>query len=120
MLQLTGVSMTYGSTTAVQPTDLVVPSGQPTVLIVPRGGGKSTLVRLMAGLTAPDTSTVTFDGETIQTDNARAFRQKLGFVVQDGGLFPHLSARGNATLMAHHLGWDRSRIEERLRSLAEL
>ncbi len=44
----------------------------------------------------------------------------MGYVIQDGGLFPHLTARGNVTLMARHLGLERDRIEARLRELAEL
>ncbi len=47
-------------------------------------------------------------------------RQRLGYVIQDGGLFPHLSARDNVTLMARYLGWDTGRIKNRLADLAEL
>ena len=51
---------------------------------------------------------------------ARAVRLRTGYVIQDGGLFPHLTARGNVTLLARHLGWDRPRIEARVAELAEL
>jgi osmoprotectant transport system ATP-binding protein len=74
----------------------------------------------MAGLIQPDRGTVTLDGVALTAANARQMRQRIGFVVQDGGLFPHLTARGNVTLMAQHLGWDRQRIEKRLADLLAL
>jgi osmoprotectant transport system ATP-binding protein len=120
MLRLVGVSKAYGGARALQTTDLTVEAGRTTVLIGPSGCGKSTLLRLMVGLIQPDTGTVIFEDEQVTRDNAAALRQRIGFVVQDGGLFPHLTARGNATLMARHLGWDRPRIEERLAYLREL
>lgn len=120
MLQLVGVSKSYGSTPALGRVDLVVPAGRTTVLIGPSGCGKSTLLRLMAGLLQPDSGSISFEGVLLTPDNARALRRRIGFVVQDGGLFPHLTARGNVTLMARHLGWSRPRIDERLAELMAL
>jgi osmoprotectant transport system ATP-binding protein len=120
MLQLQGVSKMFGQTVALRPTDLTVPAGQTTVLIGPSGCGKSTLLRLMVGLIRPDTGTVTFQDTPVTPKNARQLRQQIGFVVQDGGLFPHLTARGNVILMARHLGWPGARIEQRLAKLADL
>lgn len=120
MLQLLGVSKSYGSAPALRRTDLTIPPGRTTVLIGPSGCGKSTLLRLMAGLLRPDTGAVTIDGVPVTPENAPQLRQRIGFVVQDGGLFPHLTARGNAALMARYLGWDRGRIDRRLAELTEL
>jgi osmoprotectant transport system ATP-binding protein len=120
MLQLKGVSKSYNRMLALQPMDLTIAAGRTTVLIGPSGCGKSTLVRLMAGLIQPDTGVVTLNGVEVTRDNASKLRQQIGFVVQDGGLFPHLTARGNATLMARYLGWSRERIEERLAELSRL
>jgi osmoprotectant transport system ATP-binding protein len=120
MLQLAGVSKSYGTTPAIWPTDLTVPTGQTTVLIGPSGCGKSTLLRLMAGLLQPDSGVVSFEGVPVTPVNARELRRRIGFVVQDGGLFPHLTARGNVTLMARHLGWRHRRIDERLAELTSL
>jgi osmoprotectant transport system ATP-binding protein len=120
MLQLVGVSKSYSGKPALWPTDLTIPAGQTTVLIGPSGCGKSTLLRLMAGLLQPDSGTVIFEGVPLTPANARGVRRRIGFVVQDGGLFPHLSARGNVTLMAGHLGWDRARIDKRLAELTAL
>src|SRR5947208_131423 len=102
MLQLLAVRKSYHGTAAVQPTDLTLPAGKTTVLIGPSGCGKSTLLRLMVGLVQPDEGQVLFRGEPMTAGGARLIRREIGFVVQDGGLFPHLTARGNAVLMARH------------------
>jgi osmoprotectant transport system ATP-binding protein len=120
MLELTEVSKRYGKAQALEPTTLALPAGQTTVLIGPSGCGKSTLLRLMIGLIWPDRGRVCFDGAELSPANVLQLRRRMGYVIQDGGLFPHLTARGNATLMARHLGWDRGRRETRLTELAEL
>jgi osmoprotectant transport system ATP-binding protein len=120
MLQLEGVSKAYHGKPALFPTDLTLPAGKTTVLIGPSGCGKSTLLRLLLGLIQPDTGVVRFAGAPITPANVRAVRRRMGSVVQDGGLFPHLTARGNATLLARYLGWDADRAERRLAELAEL
>ena len=94
--------------------------GTSTALIGPSGCGKSTLLRLMNGLLTPDRGRVLFDGEALHEDQIGPVRQRIGYVIQDGGLFPHLSAADNVTLMAGHLGWDSSRRRERLRELAQM
>src|SRR5262249_46393423 len=90
------------------------------VLIGPSGCGKSTLIRVMIGLIRPDTGSVRFNAIELTVENARELRQRMGYVVQDGGLFPHLTARENATLMARYLGWDSKRISTRLAELTAL
>jgi osmoprotectant transport system ATP-binding protein len=120
MIELRGVRKSLGGREVLHPTDLVVPAGSATVLLGPSGCGKSTLLRLMLGLIRPDGGDVVFDGRPLTTDNALAARQRMGYVVQDGGLFPHLTAEGNAGLMARHLGWPTDRIAARLDELADL
>ena len=120
MLHLRGVSKRFGPIEALHPTDLAIRTGWTTVLIGPSGCGKSTLLRLMIGLLWPDSGTVSFEGKTIAPDNVLSVRQRMGYVLQDGGLFPHLTASGNVTLMARYLGWSRSRRQKRLDELVEL
>jgi osmoprotectant transport system ATP-binding protein len=120
MFALAGASKVYAGRAALGPITLDVPAGRTTVLIGPSGCGKSTLIRLLIGLVEPDAGTVAFDGAPVTPATARAVRLRTGYVVQDGGLFPHLTARGNVTLMARHLGWDRPRIDARVRELTEL
>jgi len=120
MLELRGVSKSFGANLAVAPTNLLIAERETTALIGPSGCGKSTLLRLMIGLLAPDTGSVVFDGETLEPSNLPLARLRMGYVIQDGGLFPHLTARQNITLMARHLGWERGRVEARVKELTEL
>ena len=120
MLALHGVSKHYNSITALHPTDLTPEAGKTTVLIGPSGCGKSTLLRLMIGLIHPDAGAVRFDGAALGPENVRSIRRRMGYVIQEGGLFPHLTARDNVTLMARHLGWEPARLEARVAELAAL
>ena len=120
MLELRGVSKRFGPTQALHPSDLTIPSNHTTVLIGPSGCGKSTLLRLIIGLLWPDTGCVYFQGTPITAANVEALRQRMGYVIQDGGLFPHLTARANVTLMARYLGWNAKRLDVRLAELVEL
>jgi osmoprotectant transport system ATP-binding protein len=119
ILELAGVTKRYGGEPAVGPIDLVVRRGETVALIGPSGAGKSTLLRLMLGLEAPDEGEVRLGGAPLRPDDA-AERRRFGYVVQGGGLFPHLTAAGNAALVARHLGWARARVEARLDELAAL
>jgi osmoprotectant transport system ATP-binding protein len=120
LLDLRGVRKAFDGHAAVRDVTLDVPRGRTTVLLGPSGCGKSTLLRLMAGLLAPDAGEVTFDGVPLTPGSARRVRRRIGFVVQDGGLFPHLTARGNVTLLARHLGRPRAEVDARLAGLLEL
>jgi osmoprotectant transport system ATP-binding protein len=120
MLKLRGISKVYAGRTVLRGIDLDIRAGKTTVLIGPSGCGKSTLLRLIIGLIAPDAGTVVFNDKPIERGSVLALRRKMGYVIQDGGLFPHLTAERNATLMARHLGWDRRRIRRRVDELREL
>jgi osmoprotectant transport system ATP-binding protein len=120
MMELRGVSMSYGTQTVLSPINLTFPAGQTTVLIGPSGCGKSTVLRLLVGLIQPDSGDVLFDGQSVTPGSVLSVRRRLGYVIQDGGLFPHLTARGNVALMARYLGWAPERIEAQLRELVEL
>lgn len=118
--ELSSISKCYGSTWAVREVDLDISSGRTTVLIGPSGCGKSTLLRLMNGLIAPDAGAVRFEGDLVTPGDAILMRRKMGYVIQEGGLFPHLTARGNVTLLARFLGWHADRVQIRLRDLLDL
>jgi osmoprotectant transport system ATP-binding protein len=120
MLELRDVSKRFGNTTVLEPLTLTIEPGQTTVLIGPSGCGKSTLLRLMIGLIAPDCGSVRFEGQEFTRENVLLLRRKMGYVIQEGGLFPHLTACGNVSLMARYLGWPAPRIGEKINALAEL
>jgi osmoprotectant transport system ATP-binding protein len=120
MIQLKGVSKSYEASVVLEKLDLVIAPGQTAVLIGPSGCGKSTLLRLMIGLVRPDTGWVAIAGTELNEATVLEVRRTLGYVIQDGGLFPHFTARDNVILMARFLRWNRSRIDHRLAELAEL
>ncbi len=120
MLSLENVAKQYGSLQAVHPLSLTIERGRTTVLIGPSGCGKSTLIRLMNGLIRPDHGRVTCDGTLVAPENLLALRRRIGYVIQEGGLFPHLTARSNVTLLARHVGWQGPKITSRVAELAEL
>jgi osmoprotectant transport system ATP-binding protein len=109
----------FGPAAGVGPVDLAVPDGASLALIGPSGAGKSTVLRLMLGLLRPDEGAVLLGGAPLDPDDD-ALRRRYGYVVQGGGLFPHLTARDNAVLVARHLRWDRARIAARLEELGAL
>ncbi len=120
MLELRGVSKNYRGETVLHPLDLTVEAAENLVLIGPSGCGKSTTLRLMMGLIRADSGDVFFDGTKLTSENVLELRQRMGYVIQDGGLFPHMTAAENVTLMARHLKWDAKRIADRLEELRQL
>jgi osmoprotectant transport system ATP-binding protein len=120
LLQLVGAAKGFGGVEALAPTTLAVHAGETVVLIGPSGSGKSTLLRLMVGLLRPDAGSVRFGEVQLGPATLPEIRRHIGYVIQEGGLFPHLTARDNATLMARHLRWPAARIQARLVELAAL
>src|SRR5207248_10211582 len=95
LFKLFDISKHYGPAPAVQGISLQVMPNRCTALIGPSGCGKSTLLRLMTGLAWPDSGTVMFEGEPVAPARLAAVRLRLGYVIQEGGLFPHLTGLGN-------------------------
>jgi osmoprotectant transport system ATP-binding protein len=120
MIELKGVSKSYGGTIVLHEVDLTIAAGRTTALIGPSGCGKSTLLRLMIGLVQPDAGSVSIAGEKLTPTTVLDVRHGLGYVIQDGGLFPHLNARDNVILMARYLGWESDQIANRLVELSKL
>lgn len=120
MFSLSNVSKSFGSLQVLKPTTVDFRTGESTVLIGPSGCGKSTLLRILVGLIAPDTGTIQFDGISITSKNIQQQRQRMGYVIQDGGLFPHLTSRQNVALLATHLGWSQDKVQARVEELADL
>ena len=120
MIVIENASKRYGSHVALAPTDLAIPEGHTTVLIGPSGCGKSTLLRLIVGLIRPDSGRITIDGEELTPANCDILRHRIGYVIQDGGLFPHLTVERNVTLVADYLNKPRGESAKRVAELAAL
>ena len=104
MLELEGVSKRFGAAQALHPLSLRITPGHTTVLLGPSGCGKSTLLKLMNGLMQPDTGRVLFDGTPLAAQDVLQARRRMGYCLQGGGLFPHLSAADNVLLLLLALG----------------
>lgn len=120
MFEFTDVSKHFGAVRAVGPLAFKLAAGETTALIGPSGCGKSTLLRLMIGLSRPDSGTVLFDGAPLDPGDIQTIRRRMGYVIQDGGLFPHMTARRNIGLMAGWLGWPDRRLGTRIEELCSL
>ena len=120
LVELIGVSKSFGGTIGLHPTDLAFQPGLTTALIGPSGCGKSTLLRLIIALLWPEKGRVLFDQKDVTEANAQEVRRRIGYVIQEGGLFPHLTARANLLLMSRHLGRDVSQMQQRLDELCAL
>ena len=120
MLELRGAVKRFGAAATVGPLDLAPAPGRTMVLIGPSGCGKSTALKLLLGLIRPDAGEVLVDGSPVDARDWLGVRRRLGYVVQDGGLFPHLTALGNAAIVARFAGWDEARIGRRAGELAVL
>jgi osmoprotectant transport system ATP-binding protein len=120
MVVLENVSKAYEGRAAVAPVSLEFESQRVTVLIGPSGCGKSTLLRMIVGLVPPDTGRVMIGDEALTAGNALRLRHGIGYVIQEGGLFPHLTAEENVVLLAVFLKRDAEWVAQRLAELAEL
>ncbi len=121
-ITLRDIEMRFGDVAALHSTNLQIAAGQTTVLIGPSGCGKSTILRLIIGLLTPTSGAVEFEGAPVSQDNILALRRRMGYVIQDGGLFPHLTAAQNVTLMVRYLqsALPEDEIQAKLDELCEL
>lgn len=114
------VDKRHGSNVILQSLTLRFAAGSVSAILGASGAGKSTLLRLLLGLDWPERGAVLIDGVALQPARRLAVRRQIGYVIQEGGLFPHLTALGNLSLLPRHLGWSRERIRARAAELAAL
>jgi osmoprotectant transport system ATP-binding protein len=118
MIRLLGVGKTYpGGTVAVRGLDLDVPRGELVTLVGPSGCGKSTTLKMINRLIEPTTGRIELDGEDVTHINPVKLRLRMGYVIQQIGLFPHQTVRTNVATLPKLLGWDRKRTHERVDQL---
>lgn len=120
MLELQNISKKFGSRLAVRQINLAISTGETRALVGPSGSGKTTLMRLIAGLIQADEGAILINGTPLHDLNLRETRLKMGYVIQNGGLFPHLTAKENAVIVAKTLRWTKERIESRLQETISL
>lgn len=119
-IMLENVRKSFADTVAVDDVSLELAAGETTALIGSSGSGKSTLLRLIIGLLWPDCGHVSVGGCRLQRDNILTMRERMGYVIQSGGLFPHMTVAQNVALQARHLGWSQGDIDARTDDLLDL
>ncbi len=122
MITLDGVGKTYegSDVAAVDSLDLEIPEGEILVLVGPSGCGKSTTLRLINRMIEPTTGRIIFDGEDVTDVNADELRRRIGYVIQQIGLFPHQTIAQNIATVPKLLGWDKKKIGDRVDELLDV
>jgi len=121
MIRLDGVSKKYDDgTVAVHDLDLDVPEGETVVLVGPSGCGKSTTLKMVNRLIEPTGGRILLEGEDVTHVDPVKLRRRMGYVIQQTGLFPHQTIAANVATVPKLLGWDRKKVDARVQELLEL
>ena len=114
MIEFESVSKTFrDGTTAVTDLDLTVPSRKITVIVGPSGCGKTTTLRMVNRMLEPSKGRITWDGTPMRSIRKTKLRRQMGYVIQNGGLFPHRTVLENIGTVPGLLRWDKSKIRKR-------
>lgn len=105
---------------AVDNITLDIPAGEIVVLVGPSGCGKTTSLKMINRIIEPTSGRIFIDGEDVTHVNADQLRRRIGYVIQQIGLFPHMTIAENIGMVPRLLGWNRSRISERVDELLDL
>ena len=123
VVSLEHVSKRYGpadGAPAVSDLSLTIPAGEICVLVGPSGCGKTTTMKMINRLIEPTSGRITIDGEDVMALPAVELRRRIGYVIQQVGLFPHLTVAENVAVVPRLLRWPDARIQERVKELLDL
>jgi osmoprotectant transport system ATP-binding protein len=120
MIALRGVTKRFGERAAVDHVSIEFRSHATHVVLGSSGSGKSTVLRLILGLLWPDTGEIVVDNTPVGPTTRAALLQRMGYVVQEGGLYPHLTTYQNAALAAEPHRWSPARVRQRVTHLAQM
>jgi len=116
-----GVRVTRrGAGDVLRGVDLDIAPGETIALVGRSGAGKSTLLKVINGLIVPDAGDVLVDGRSTRASNPFELRRRIGYVLQDIGLFPHMTVARNVGVVPRLVGWDAARIAQRVDEMLEL
>ena len=107
-------------TPAVDGLSLTIPAGEIVMFVGPSGCGKTTSLKMINRLIEPTSGTITIDGEDVRGKGENELRRHVGYVIQGGSLFPHMTVEKNIAVVPKLLGWDADRVRERVTELLDL
>src|SRR4029079_13112648 len=120
-IEVRGVHVSRGAAGIVlRGLDLDIAAGETLALVGRSGAGKSTLLKLINGLLVPDRGQVIVEGRDTREWNPFELRRRIGYVLQEIGLFPHMTVGENVAGVPSLLGWDAARTKERVTAMLEL
>jgi osmoprotectant transport system ATP-binding protein len=116
------VTKRYGNSPrpAINDLSLTIPAGEICVLIGPSGGGKTTAMKMINRLITISEGDITIDGTSVRSLEVTELRRGIGYVIQQIGLFPHMTVEANVGTVPRLLGWDKERMRARAHELLEL
>jgi osmoprotectant transport system ATP-binding protein len=122
MIQLQELTKHYPGTAepAVDRISMDIPRGEIVVLVGPSGSGKTTTMKMINRLIEPTSGEIILGGENVTRINANELRRRIGYVIQQIGLFPHQTIHQNIATVPKLLGWDKGRIRQRVDELLEM
>jgi osmoprotectant transport system ATP-binding protein len=120
MIRLEGLTKRYGRVTAVEDLSLDVPAGEIVVLVGPSGCGKTTTLEMINRLVEPSSGRIVLDGQDVTHVKVEELRRRVGYVIQQVGLFPHRTIADNVATVPKLLGWSKNRIRDRVDELLQL
>ncbi len=119
-IELAGVSKRYGKHIVLEDVSLGIEAGSFVALVGPSGAGKTTLLKVINGLVTPDAGSVAIDGRDIREGSATELRREIGYVIQEVGLFPHMTVAENIWLVPSLKGTPGEGRQARVAELLEL
>jgi osmoprotectant transport system ATP-binding protein len=118
-IELDGISKTFNKARqpSVQKTDLKIENGSFVTILGASGCGKTTLLKMVNRLYEPSTGKIFINGEDVTTVSPTALRRKIGYVIQQTGLFQHMTIEQNVATVPKIIGWDKKKIDDRIDTL---
>ncbi len=107
-------------TPAVDKLSLTIPAGEIVMFVGPSGCGKTTSLKMINRLIEPTSGTIRIDGNDVREQSETELRRHVGYVIQGGSLFPHMTVAKNIAIVPKLLGWDAKRIDARVDELLDL
>ncbi len=121
MIRLEHVTKRYSpERTSVEDLTIDIKEGTTAALIGPSGCGKTTVLRMINRLLDPTSGRILVDGKDVATVDPVSLRRHIGYVIQNIGLFPHLTIEENIAAVPRLLGWDNRKIKQRTEELLHL